>query len=324
MTEPPEVTVVIPTRDRWPLLAAHALPSALRQEDVVVEVIVVDDRSSDETAAQLVQRSEPRLRFIRHETNRGVAAARNTAIRVARGEWVAFLDDDDLWSPRKLRVQLDNLDGAAWAFAGVIVVDEERRPLYALPLPDPATIASRLMGGNIVPGGSSNVIARTELVRDLGGFDERLSHSADWDLWIRLARAGRPAACRDVLVATLQHPGRMMLRDQPDILREARTLFSKYGKPTRRQLLSVTEWAARAQHGGGHRLRASSLYLRAALAYRSPGNLPPAVGALFGEPGMRIAAGLLRRLRGASHLDSQRLPVPSAPAWLEHHRPTAN
>lgn len=316
-----EVTVVIVTRNRWRLLSTHALPSALGQEQVDLEVIVVDDGSTDETPVELAKVVDRRLHVIRHETNRGVAAARNSGIEAARGEWLAFLDDDDLWSPRKLRTHIDAVDGAAWGYAAAIVVDTASRTLYALPFPDPAGIADALTRGNVVPGGPSNVLARTSLVRELGGFDESLRHhTEDWDLWIRLARSARPAACSEVLVATLQHPGRSALRGGWEVVREAERVLGKHGPVTRSQLLAVAEWLAFAQHRGGHRFRSAALYLRAAITYRSPGNLPPAVGALFGERGVRLASSLLHRLRGGSHLDHVWPAVVTEPLWLERYK----
>jgi glycosyltransferase involved in cell wall biosynthesis len=106
MTEP-EVSVVIPTRNRWPMLSTHALPSALAQEDVDLEIVVVDDASGDGTAARVAELGDPRVRVVRNETNRRLPASRNVGAEEARGTWLAFLDDDDLWSPRKLRAQLD-------------------------------------------------------------------------------------------------------------------------------------------------------------------------------------------------------------------------
>ena len=95
----PEVSVVVPTRDRWELLSTCALPSATCQEGVAIEVIVVDDGSSDGTAAGLAALDDPRVLTVRHDRPRGVSAARNSGIRAARGTWLAFLDDDDLWAP---------------------------------------------------------------------------------------------------------------------------------------------------------------------------------------------------------------------------------
>jgi hypothetical protein len=320
VTGKPEASVVIATRNRWALLQANALPSALAQQDVALEVIIVDDGSDDETPEGLAGLADPRLHVIRHETSRGVAAARNSGIAAARGEWVAFLDDDDLWSPSKLRTQIDAVDGGAWGYASAIVVDTAGRALYTLPNPDPMVMADALTSGNVVPGGPSNVIVRTSLLRDLGGFDESLRHhTEDWDLWIRLVRSSPPVACTEVLVATLQHPDRSALRGGWDVVREAERLLGKHGPVARAQLLSVAEWLAFAQHRGGHRLRAAALFLRAAIAYRSAGNLPPALGALFGTRGMRVASSFLRLVRGRSHLDDDSSPVVTSPPWLDRY-----
>lgn len=320
----PEVTVVIPTRDRSQLLATHALPSALCQEGVSLEVVVVDDGSSDGTSERIGELDDPRLRTLRHEAPRGVSAARNTGIAAARGEWIAFLDDDDLWAPWKLERQLAaaRSAGAPWVYAAAIVVGDGARPLYAHPLPDAASVAAALEGGNIVPAGPSNVVARTDLVRRLGGFDESLSQGEDWDVWLKLARTARPAVCDEVLVATLSHAERSIFRYRPNALDDIERMLAKHRPVTREDRLGASQWLAGQHHRAGNRLRASATYLRAAVAYRSPGNLPAALGALGGERGMRLASRLLLRTRGVSHLESRRLPVAVEPPWLERYRPT--
>ena len=196
MPDAPDVSVVIPTRSRWHLLSTAALPSALEQEDVELEVIVVDDGSSDETPT--VSPRSPTLgsSCIRHEPPGGVAVARNAGISGARGRWVSFLDDDDLWAPRKLRAQLDSAEAASavFAYAAGGGLDAARRFLFAVAPPEPATVTAQLLRWNVIWCGCSNVLATTDVVTELGGFDERLVQLADWDLWIRLALAGRAAA----------------------------------------------------------------------------------------------------------------------------------
>src|SRR5690349_9916448 len=98
----PEVTVVVPTRDRHARLAA-TLAGVLRQRDVDLEVVVVDEASSPPVGAS----ADPRVRVLRHDEPQGVARARNAGLSAAQGAWVAFCDDDDLWGPEKLRRQLD-------------------------------------------------------------------------------------------------------------------------------------------------------------------------------------------------------------------------
>jgi glycosyltransferase involved in cell wall biosynthesis len=105
VTAPPDVSVVIPTLNRQAALA-RSISITLGQENVNLEVIVVDDGSTDSTPAYLKTGRDPQLQVIRHARRTGVAAARNHGIQQARGEWVAFLDDDDVWAPHKLREQV--------------------------------------------------------------------------------------------------------------------------------------------------------------------------------------------------------------------------
>ncbi|MCW3046870.1 MAG: glycosyltransferase family protein [Solirubrobacterales bacterium] len=206
MRRVPEVTVVIPTRNRAPLLCG-ALSSALVQEEVDVEVIVIDDGSTDDTQARLDRIGDPRLRRLRNPAPEGVARARNAGLALAAGEWVAFLDDDDLWAPRKLRRQLDAAAaaGASFAYGAAIVVDEGEGLREEVPAPPADTIARDILARNVIPGGCSNAIARAELVRAVGGFDEGLAMLAHWDLWIRLLQRCPAAACPEVVVAHRPH-----------------------------------------------------------------------------------------------------------------------
>jgi glycosyltransferase involved in cell wall biosynthesis len=322
MTSPPEVSVVIATRNRWKLLSTHGLPSALGQEDVELEVVVVDDCSTDDTAARLAELDDPRIRVVRHESRGNLAGAHNTGVAEARGEWLAFLDDDDLWSPRKLRMQLDaaKRQRVDWVYSAAVVVDEYKRVLQADPFPDPQELPHLLLHGNHVPGGGSNVMARADVVRRVGGFDADLVRFSDWDLWIRLAQSGLPAASPTVAVARVEHGQNMVIRDRAHAGESFTRLLSKYRPVTRRDRLGIAEWTAYEHHRAGKRVLASWLYLRAAVEYRSPGNLPPAVGALFGEPGMRLASRLLVTLRGNSHIEPEVRAVPSEPPWLDSYR----
>ena len=297
MSAPPKVTVVIPTQGRWQLLR-RTLAGALSQRGVELEVVVVDDGSSDETAEGLVELGDQRVRPIRHDVSRHVAAARNAGIAAARGEWIAFLDDDDLWAPNKLCGQLGAAaeQKADFAWCAGLVVDARCSILEAWPARDPDEILGLLLRGNWIPAGASNVVARAEVIRDLGGFDEELRHFADWDLWIRLAAAGRGAACPDALVAYVRHPRNMILTDPRGVVRELRALAAKhravadlYGVRPDRVLpdqAGVFRWLGATQARSGRRARAAAYYLRAALA-RSPygrrRTLRDAAHALLGE-----------------------------------------
>jgi glycosyltransferase involved in cell wall biosynthesis len=315
----PEVSIVIPTRNRWPILSTHALPSALAQERVDVEIIVVDDASDDGTATGLAGLRDPRITIMRNEIPRRLPAARNVGAAVASGEWLAFLDDDDLWSPSKLRAQLDAaaLTDASWVYARCVVVDAQKRPIELHPFPEPADLPVLLLGGNHVPGGGSNVIVRAEAFHSVGEFDEELRYFEDWDLWLRLVERELPAACPDIVVARVEHGQNMLFRDGVDPRVDFERILSKQSRVTDAQRLAVAEWVAHEHMRAGHNLRASALYARASVGHRSPGNLVAAVGAVFGRRGLAVASRFLVAARGGTHLEEAARPVPPlAPAWL--------
>jgi glycosyltransferase involved in cell wall biosynthesis len=232
----PQVSVVIPTHDRSAMLRL-TLGSALWQREVELEVIVVDDGSTDDTAPAVARLADRRVRLVRHETPEGVSAARNRGIDEARGDWVAFLDDDDLWAPHKLASQLQAAGSAkTWVYAGAVKIDERQRIIGGQPPPAPEMLMRRLPTWNLVPGGCSGVIARREALAATGGFDNRLVNLADWDLWIRLGRTGPPGYVPQPLVGYRFHGGQASL-DVRLILREAALLDRRYGPPIDRGAL---------------------------------------------------------------------------------------
>ena len=179
------VSVIIPTHNRRALVC-EAIASIQAQRAVACEIVVVDDGSTDDTAAAL-QASAPHIRYVRR-VRRGVAAARNAGVRCATGEWLAFLDSDDLWRPDKLARQLAyhasrpelraSQTGEVWIRNGVRV-----NPCRHHRKPDGDIFAASLPRCVVSP---SAVLLRRELFDELGGFDETLDVCEDYDLWLRL------------------------------------------------------------------------------------------------------------------------------------------
>ncbi|MGI8683280.1 MAG: glycosyltransferase family 2 protein [Mycobacteriales bacterium] len=185
------VTVVIPTRNRRELLL-RTLATVLSQVGVQIDVVVVDEGSTDGTVEALARLRNNSISVIRHEQPRGVAAARNAGIAAASADWVAFVDDDDLWAPAKLRAQLDaaqTQQDAQWVCSGAVRLDAQLRLGGPERPPRSSDVLASLFSSNVIPGGASGVLARTHLVREVGAFDEGLSNLADYDLWIRLGLA---------------------------------------------------------------------------------------------------------------------------------------
>jgi glycosyltransferase involved in cell wall biosynthesis len=208
----PQTSVVVPTHDRSRLLAL-TLRSVLWQREVDLEVVVVDDGSADDTAEVVAGLADPRVRLVRHATPQGVSAARNRGAAEARGAWVAFLDDDDLWAPDKLARQLDaaRATGRTWAYAGAVKIDDRQRIVGGTLPPSPEQVVARLPRHNAVPGGCSGALVTSRLLAETGPFDPELGPMADWDLWIRLARTGPPACSPRPLVAYRVHGSNMSL-----------------------------------------------------------------------------------------------------------------
>jgi glycosyltransferase involved in cell wall biosynthesis len=257
-----EVSVVVPTHNRRRLLSA-ALHSALQQRDVDLEVVVVDDGSTDGTPVALAEVLDDRLRLVRHDHPNGVAAARNAGSEAARGTWVAFLDDDDLWAPTKLVLQLAaaQRDSTGWVYAGAVEISADGRLLGGSPAPPPKELVAGLRRRNRLPAGSSNVLVRAEVLRQVGGFDPGLRHLADWDLWLRLAGHSVPGFVNAPLVAYRQHPGQATL-DTTGMVAEARILAARH----RADPVSVHRWAAWSCLRSGRRRTAVAAYANAIAA----------------------------------------------------------
>lgn len=208
----PLVSVVIPAYEA----ATHigtALDSAFRQTYARFEVIVVNDGSPD--TAELERALEPyedRIRYVR-QSNRGPGGARNTGIRMARGDWVALLDADDLWRPEFLQRQvalLRSRPGADLVYCDALLVGDSplagRTFMQTTPSHGEATFDALLRRECVVI--TSCVVARRAALERAGLFDERFHHSEDFDLWVRMLLTGsRIAYQRDVLAEHRIHGG---------------------------------------------------------------------------------------------------------------------
>jgi glycosyltransferase involved in cell wall biosynthesis len=225
----PDVSVVVPTRDRCRFLY-RALMSALAQTGVQFEVLVVDDASTDATSEMVSRVADPRVRYVKRTVSEGVSAARNTGISEAKGRWIAFLDDDDVWSPDKLvrQVGVMETNGTAWSYAGDVAVDDELNILGGGPPPSPDEVVRLLERHDSVPAGASNVVVAAEALAAAGPFDTALTNSEDWDMWIRLARAGRLDSVSRPLVAITYHDGNAS-RDMDAMLRQLDVVARRYG-----------------------------------------------------------------------------------------------
>lgn len=194
------VSVIIPCYNAERYIAA-TLRSVLAQDIASIEVIVIDDGSRDGSAA-VVRTEFPHVRLV-EQANAGVAAARNHGISLARGEWVAFVDADDIWLPGKLKAQFDAMaaiDGCRMSYTAWQVwpcQDPEPSAAYLEQLSAQADDPARWSGasGWIYPQllldcvvWTSTVLAKRSLFTEIGTFDQGLRVGEDYDLWLRASR----------------------------------------------------------------------------------------------------------------------------------------
>jgi glycosyltransferase involved in cell wall biosynthesis len=235
------------------------------------EVVIVDDGSTPEQAAAIAKLGGGSVRIVRNEQSRGVASARNQGLVAAVTPWVAFCDDDDLWAPDKLACQLEALNATprAWVYTGAAKFEQGPIIWQVLPPPTPDEVSSQLASRNVVPAGASNVMADRLTLLEVGGFDENLSHLADWDLWLRLLDHGMPASAPGIGVGYRLHHRAMSLNLR-GVLAELDVIDRRW-----RHLRGGMEldpgpthlWIAKSQLRNGHRAGAVASYLRA-IRYR--------------------------------------------------------
>ncbi|GGE99182.1 glycosyl transferase [Aliidongia dinghuensis] len=205
MSSPPLVSVVIPSFNRRHCLP-RAIASVVAQSHPALEIIVVDDGSTDGTAEWAAGFSCPvPFRFHPLERNMGAAAARNRGIDLAEGTYVAFLDSDDVWHPEKIARQLAALEASGprygAAYTGIASLTEAGQPCGVSRATEAGDIRLALMNHNVV-GSTSCALVRRDLLKAVGGFVPTLKSCQDWELWVRLSAITR-FACVPELLTTL-------------------------------------------------------------------------------------------------------------------------
>src|SRR5947209_2872680 len=193
----PKVSIIIPAYYQGRFLRA-ALESALGQSHRNVEVVVIDDGSTDDTA-EIAAGFADRIKYIRQE-NAGLPSARNRGIRESSGDYLCFMDSDDFYDPEKVQRQAELLDAdpeLGFVYCDIITTDEAGQPL-----PEQASVysPSRQMSGNIFQTlmlagyfPPHTVMIRRRVLEAVGEFDPELGGHADYELWLRAAAAGHTA-----------------------------------------------------------------------------------------------------------------------------------
>ena len=276
----PIVSVILPTYNRAHTLR-RAIKSVLNQDYYAIELIVVDDASTDDTTTLLESITDQRLRIIRHERNKGVAGATNTGIYAAQGAIIAFQDSDDEWLDGKLSRQMAHFLATSQDCVGVYCIkivygrDPEfrrgKRRVACVPGPNEKIVEGDLREvlwrHNIVS--PQTALCTREAALKLGGFDEKLRTDQDWDFFSRLSENGPLAFVDEPLVSTYLQTDSISTDRQKGLYSQFIVTNKMKRRGVPRQVIAE-HWARLGYHIGKRKdaKRRGAVLLRAALTER--------------------------------------------------------
>ncbi|MFA5844978.1 MAG: glycosyltransferase [Coriobacteriia bacterium] len=253
------MSVIVLTWERERLLA-ETLEGVLGQTFSDLEVLVVDNESADGTEAYVRGIADPRVTYLRHANGGNLSVNRDHGLAHAKGEFVAFCDDDDLWEPRKLQEQVDAF--AAHPEAALVCTQAlrfDRDDVFGPMVGRKRTgwVALEELLGPWHPVILSSVLARRDVLTELGGFDTdpAIVTIEDHDTWVRLAAHGRIWFIAEPLVRYRVHAQMYSHKDLRDVLAKERVLFSRL----RERGLITLEQNATAQRAIGRAWRVATV-----------------------------------------------------------------
>lgn len=225
----PMISVVIPTHNRRERLV-RAIASVYAQTWPNIEIVVVDDASSDDTPAYLegLALKDQRVRVVRNKFALGGGGARNRGIAEATGAYIAFLDDDDVWVPEKLEIQFSMLlakpgvSAVSCGFIAEFPFFGKRAVRVVAPVDE-----QQLLRSNHLGGASMCLTSKAALVA-VGGFDPRLCSGQDWDLWLKLYDQGEIVVSDQALVRYIPHTGMRITSNPNSTYRGRRRIYFRY------------------------------------------------------------------------------------------------
>ena len=267
------VSVIIPTYNRAKLLS-RAINSVLNQTYKNVEIIVVDDGSTDNTEEVLKSFNDEKIKYIRHEKNKGASAARNTGIKVARGEYIAFLDDDDEWLKDKLKKQVEtikNLPSDVWGgiYCGFFYVTDKK--VMMVEATKKGDLKKAILNKEVDIGASSTLLFSIDAIKEIGLFDESFERHQDWEYLIRFFRKYKLFSLRDPLVKVYgpnMPNGKKAARVKEKYLSKFKKDIYEFGDETAREIIAKHWLEVAAAFAKEVKVRECIFYLKKSIIYR--------------------------------------------------------
>ena len=299
----PTVSVIIPTYNRAHLVG-RAIKSVLEQTYQDFELIVVDDGSTDNTKEVVKGFNDKRIKYILHEKNKGATAARNTGIKAARGEYIAFQVSDDEWLPVKLEKQMKVFETVppevGVVYTGFYRLKNSKKTYIPSPkiIQKEGYIFGSLLKGNFVT--TQAVLVKRECFERAGMFDESLPRLQDWELFIRISKDYHFKCVDEPLLISYYQP-HSISADQSALIRALKLILEKHFedfKKDKRVLASFFANSGDLLCSGGEFRQGRSYLIKAVKAY--PLNIKYLGAALVSLLGQRVynrAATSYRKIR---------------------------
>lgn len=282
------VSAIITTHRREPEMVERALKSILEQTYQNIEVFIVDDSPADfpqRDAVKEMAQKYPAVRYIQHPVCRGACAARNTGLAEAKGEFVAFLDDDDVWKPNKIKSQLAGFTSEAVALVycnSEMIETGTGRTKLKNPRQCQGKIFDQLIKSNFV-GSTSFPLIRTQALRQIGGFDEQLLSSQDHDVWLRLAAIYDVVYVDEVLVSYYIHAGDQISKNYARLVNGLEGVDRKYKDYLEKHREAFWIRGTRlAQAYAGNKQLGKALWLWLRCAVKCPGKVFDNLHCIYG------------------------------------------
>jgi glycosyltransferase involved in cell wall biosynthesis len=231
----PLVSVILPTYNRAYILK-RALDSILEQTYKALEIIVVDDGSTDNTAELVKGVGDPRIVYEKHPVNKGLAAARNTGVRKASGDYISFLDSDDEFLPDNIEEHVSEMlrcpDDVGVVYAGVLRLKGKSRQIVPGPgvRPKEGNVRQRMLRSNFL---TATALIRKACYEKYGLYNEDLFNLEDWEFWIRLSRSYRFRYI-DKILTVVHYTGDSITADHFSFIDNIKKIIKIHGGEFRR------------------------------------------------------------------------------------------
>lgn len=228
----PLISVIIPAYNRENVIE-RAIKSATVQTYSNLEIIIVDDASTDNTKDKVRQINDKRIVYLSHKTNRGASTARNTGIKKARGEYIAFLDSDDQWFAQKLEKQIavlkKNFDCSV-IYSRYYIIKGKKKKLSVWPeiKKHQGKLNSQLLIGNFIT--TSSTLLKKEILEKSGLFDEKLPAYQDWEFFLRLSKFTNYAFIDEPLLNQYQDEKNRISVNREKRIQAVRYILKKHTK----------------------------------------------------------------------------------------------